>query len=167
VGNTAAKQGTFETMAAQAVEVASAIRAYALVTADRELEAAATLSRSDLVRSRDTQVGDLVQGIITLGRNHSEALADYGITPAILDELEAELTRWRDLVARPRDIIAARSATTAELALAFDQIDDTLDILDRLTPILARTAPTYPPAYQAARVIVDNVGGRGSTDEPS
>ena len=167
-GATAEKQRRQQIMADQAVMVGSLIRAAALVTGDVELESDSSIAQSDVTRARDSAAADRPKTVLRLGRARVDSLADYGVTTGMLDNLASAIENWEQIVSRPRTIISGGSVLTAELALLFDQTDDVLEILDRLSLFFKPNQPGFVAGWEAARVIVDS-GGGGSlspTDEP-
>ena len=67
----------------------------------------------------------------------------------------------------PRAAVVQRSASTYQLPVAFDEVDELL--AKEIDPLLVRfkkkTEPAFYADYQAARIIIDRPGGR-SDPEP-
>jgi hypothetical protein len=160
-GVTADKQSKRETMEAAALEVAGAVAAFASDTGNRELQAKADFSDSDLRRARDTEITTICQGI------HDEAnavvanLADYGVVAQTLTDLQAKINAYNSSVGKPASAKSNVQAAGASLDSAIADVDKVLDEkLDKLATKFRTSQRGFFDAYSAARSIVDNPGGR-------
>lgn len=162
-GATADKQRLRVAMADAAMPIVGALKALAAVTSNGELAAECDLTRSDFLYGRDTDSAAQADRVYVLASEHAAALVDYGISSphqtAIYDATQA----YRDALTRPREVIAATSAATEQLAAAFDAADQRLNgQLDNLVEIFRTSHSTFYLQYASAREIVDSGGGSPS-----
>jgi len=162
-GVTADKQQLRGAMADAAMPVVGALKALAAVTGNDDLAAQVAFSRSNFIYGRDNQAatnGDIVH---TQGTANATALANYGITAAMLTTLRDAIDAFRDAISRPREVISATAAFTAQLDAAFARASAVLTgQLDNLIELFRVSNPTFYQQYQNARELVDT----GATPTP-
>jgi hypothetical protein len=154
-GLTADKAAKKETMARLTGDIASLLRAYALVEGDKVLEVAAATTYSDVIRARDTEAPDLAERIQQQAAASVGALADYGITVAETTALGTAIAAFRAVVTAPRAVIASGAVSTQDLETAFAKVDAELTILDRLNAFFRTANNSFFVGYESSRVIVD------------
>jgi len=167
-GVTADKQRLRGEMAEAAMPVVGALKTLAAVTSDGDLAAQAGLTRSDFVYGRDTQAADRADIVHDLAAARAADLADYGIAQAQIDSLRTVIDAYRDVLTRPREVIAATAAATAQLDEAFARADAVLTgQLDNLVELFRQSQAAFYLGYQNARQIVDSPGGSPPPPPPS
>ena len=136
--------------------VSTGVYAYAVAVNNNTLKAKVNYSPSALRRSRDTILRDICQLI------HDEAnavildLADYGILPADLTDLQNKIGAYNNAIAAPREAITDRSRATEELKEFFKLMDVVLnDRVDKLMEQFKKDNPKFHRQYFNARIIVD------------
>lgn len=154
-GLTADKAAKKDTMARLAGDMASLIRAYALVTGDKVLEAAVSTGYWEIGHARDAEAPDLAERIQQQAASHASALTDYGITAAGITALADAIQSFRAVVGAPRVVIASGTVSTQSLEAAFAKVDAELTILDRLNAFFRTANNGFFLGYESARVIVD------------
>lgn len=111
---------------------------------------------------------DLAQALVS--GPSAAAAAGYGITPADVTALAAELADYEAVIAAPQQNIAGRKALTSQYRARFNEVEEKFDSLDRLILRFNQTAAgrALIAAYQASRVVRDlgGGGGGGGTNEP-
>lgn len=164
-GITQNKQQEEDEMTQAAIEMAAAVYAYASRTGDNALRARVDYSPSSLRRSRDTALRDICQNIHDAASAIIADLADYGKTPADLDQLQQEINDYAAILANPREAIGTRATATARLVTLFREADDLLkNQLDKLMLTYQNTQATFHNKYKNARIIVDLGKSGGNTE---
>ena len=144
--------------------VAGGTRAYATVIGDSVLAEKMNVTTSALRKHRDAVVAQHSQGIHNEANAVVASLADYGVTPAVLTDLQNAIDRYVAAIAAPRVAITDRKGATAEIR---ELMKDTTKLLvkriDSLVEQFRVTNPDLVRGYEDARIIVDL--GKGSSDE--
>jgi len=163
-GVTLDKAGAEAVLIEKTLVVSTGTYAYAVATNNNTLKEKVNYSPSDLRRSRDTILRDICQLI------HDEAnavigdLADYGILPADLTDLQNKIDAYNNAIAAPREAITDRSRATEELKEFFKLMDVVLnDRIDKIMEQFKKDNPKFHRQYFNARIIIDL--GRGGGDD--
>lgn len=133
-----------------------ALEAYALVTGNKELEAMADKSFSDIYRLRNEDFKATVLNQISLVEANLATLADFGVTDVLVNDLKADVDLFFDLNGLPQAYRIARRQATEELGDLFSLLNDTLARLDMVSKIFKRSNQAFYNGYVAARTVVDN-----------
>ncbi len=152
----------------KAIEVASAVYAYAAKNNNNTLKGKVNYSVSELRKSRDTVLIDRLQVIHNEANNIVGSLGDYGIDAADLTALQGLIDAYENLVEEPRGAITNRSEATAALPGLFDQGDGLLnEQLDKLMEQFKQNNPKFYVRYFNTRLIIDlGVRHGGGTEVP-
>jgi len=143
----------------QALKVSTSVHAYATEINDNTLREKINYSPSDLKIARDTILIDMCQLIHDEANNVVTNLADYGVTPAELTDLQGKIDDYEAIVAGPRNAITDRSTATIELENLFITGDDILtNKLDKLITQFKQSDPEFTTQYANSRKIID-MGG--------
>lgn len=140
--------------------VAGAAGVYAFETQNETLAAKFDVTASGLQNTRDSLLDDTAQGVYDaaapLVTANAAKLAEYGLTPAMLADLQSAITAYSATVGTPRAAVASRSAVTTAIEDEIKRADANLsNILDRLVPQFAADHKAFVDAYHAARKIID------------
>ncbi|MCW3073889.1 MAG: hypothetical protein JWP69_958 [Flaviaesturariibacter sp.] len=138
------------------VDVSGPLFSYAVATADPVLQA---LAKTTLPKLKAMRSENLILHTTEVCRQlqlHATALADYGITPAIIASYKTGLNAFDEADEAPREAInkkvAAGKQLTSELKITNAFIKNTLDPL--MLP-LKKTDPLLYDGYLQARIIVE------------
>ena len=149
----------------KAIQVATAVFAYASIQNNNTLKDKVSYSPSELRRSRDTILIDRLEVIHEAATSVLAELANYGLTQADLDEFSALITSYTNMVEDPRVAITNRARATKDLKSIFKTADKILkEQLDKLMLQYKKTAPEFYQQYFNARLIID-LGIRHKKDE--
>ena len=147
-GVTLDKGSAEEALIEKTLVVSTGTYAYAVATNNNTLKEKVNYSPSDLRRSRDTILRDICQLI------HDEAnavigdLADYGILPADLTDLQNKINAYNNAIAAPREAITDRSRATEELKEHFKRMDVVLnDRMDKIMEQFKKDNPKFHRQY--------------------
>ncbi len=166
-GKTRDKQAVRELLVDAALQVAGAVRAWAADADNHEMLSAVKFSRSQLLHRRDVNLGQECQNILTTATEHSDALAEYGISPEKLQDLEAKIGAYNGALTKPRDNRVEVTAATEQLAKEVDAADFILaEKLDGLMEQFKASEPNFFAEYNASRNIIDRPGGHAATPPP-
>jgi hypothetical protein len=141
-----------------AVSIGSAIFAYSNVVGNIELKEKIYYSPSELRNSRDTILRDRCQLIHNEANKYIDSVADYGVSAEGLEEFQILINDFAGLIAKPRNAIGKRVASTARLVELFKQGDDILyNRMDKLAEMFRVSNKDFYLSYKNARIIVDMV----------
>jgi hypothetical protein len=140
-----------------ALEIASAARAFAVATKNRELAARVDFSRSDLLSGRDVDSAENCANIHAAATTHLTAIKPYGVTAAKLTALKDKIDAYSASLPSPRVSIVAGKSATRNLVAEFKAADELLkEGLDNLVRQFKDEEPAFVADYFSARTIVDN-----------
>ena len=140
--------------------VAGAAGGYAYETGNQTLAAQCATTESKLKNTRDAVLDDLAQAlhdtVAPFVTAQPAKLAEYGLTPAMLTDLQSAITAYAAVVGTPRAAIAARAATTTAIDAEIARADANLtSLLDRLMLQFKAAHLDFYNAYLNARKIID------------
>ena len=149
-----------------AVAVAGLVSSYAHAHKRPDLAALAHVKRSHFHQIRRSERMVLAQRVHDTAHSLLAELCGYGVTPALLADLQARINLASLAVSIPRTAAADKKAATAQLTAAFAELDALLcHELDPLLVILHLTDPTAHARYRIARQIIHRGGHRRATSE--
>lgn len=166
-GVTLNKQNLKAALGEKAFEIASAVSAYANTVKNSALAGKVEFSKSDLLRSRDTETAGLCQNIRAAATDHLAALASYAVTAADLTDLAQKCAAYEAAVTAPADARVSKKTAGENIDAGFVDFDDILENrMDKLMPKFQAISPDFVRDYNNARIIVDNAGGDGAPPTP-
>jgi len=115
-----------ELMAEKGHKVETAVFAYASFSGNNKLQDRVSYTLSDLKYCRDTAVVDMLNVILTAGKQYLPELELFGIVQSDIDELESLIQNYSLTAEDPRQAITNRSRATAELKSALKEADKIL-----------------------------------------
>lgn len=93
-GKSASKAEAESDMISEAVTIGAALKALESVTKNQELIAVGNVTKSSLDKTRDPDLVTITQRIHDYANDNSAALADYGVTPAMITSLQTRITEY-------------------------------------------------------------------------
>ena len=134
--------------------MAGLVYAYAASIKDDTLKGAMKISYSDINEAKDDEVAKICQNIYTAANNNIAALADYGLTPAILTVYQNAINGYSNAAPQPRLSIAEKKAIRANMVTLFGDADKLLkEQLDKTAEAFrANGNKAFLDKYLAARV---------------
>ncbi|SRR5581483_4010412 len=155
-------------MGTAALEIASAVHAFAVKNKNNTLATETDFVLSDLTAGRDADAVKDCQNIHDLANTNIAGLGNYGVTAAKLTALQAAIDAFSAIVSKPRDNIAAGKTVTQQLSDEFDAADETLEEgLDRLIGQFQNANAKFVSDYNNARTIVDASASHASPNQPA
>ena len=164
-GVTLDKQQAEDILIAKTLTVSAGTYAYAVDNSNETLREKINYSPSNLRQARDTILRDMCQLI------HNEVnavigdLADYGILPADLTDLQNKINLYYIAISEPREAITDRKTAKQELVILLGRFDDVLkERMDKLMIMFRDCNRLFYRQYLNARIIIDL--GAGNGEEP-
>jgi hypothetical protein len=140
------------------------LRPLARMTGNNALLQQVDFAPSELVRGPEEEIVNRCELIQAAASARAAALADYGVTPAMISTQQVAITTFIPLSGVRDAVGAQRQAATASLPDLFTQLRAQFELLDDLTENLVEDT-AFKAAYKQARVIIDTRGGGGASDD--
>lgn len=139
-------------------EVASAMRAKALITGDPKSATKLAFSLTQLRVGKDALCLERCRQILATAQNKVTELEPFGVTEQKLSTLAAALDKFSMKTVETRSIRTANKDITTQLPPLFKAVEDVLyNQLDNLIPQFRTAAPRFFTQYQEARVMRQTV----------
>ena len=156
------KSASKQILCKQGAEIAGIISAFASATSNNTLKQEVNFSATALLQTRDDQLTPRCQNIHAKGVENLTALADYGITAEILENLQTAIDNYIEEAPKPRTAASQRKTYTSNLAELFTEADDILkNQMDKLVVTFKAAHPDFVKSYEANRLIIEH--GRAVT----
>ncbi len=165
-GVTNSKNSVMDDLTESLVDIAGALHAHAVLSADQTLltkvnykeSAISKMSQSELINAAGIVLGEVE-------KLSPAILTEIGISTDEITEFKAAYTEFAALTPTPREAIIDRSSTTSQLADLFAEASDLKkNTLDRLASQFRRKAPEFYQKYKAAATTIYK---RGSKPAPT
>lgn len=155
-GNTSTKTNDEAALISDAVTIAAALYALGASTNDEHLKELSKVTKSSLKNLRDTQLTTQVTNIKNLADANSAELAGYGITPAMITDLNDKITAF-DASLGARELGSNISSTAfQQLEVMFKETDLLLkEQMDKIMGIFRTSDPQFYGEYIQSREIID------------
>ena len=164
-GKTSAKSKVIKELIASIVPIASAASAYAMRKKLVELRAAVDYSENQLKHLTQIELPIKVKNIKEAAHAVLADLANYGMTQAKFDLVDAKLTALKSAVGKKDTGFTDHVAIRKTLSELFDKVDNLLrEEADAIVEVLKETKLSFYNQYFAARVIKD-LGGSHTKPE--
>lgn len=132
------------------------LTAFAHEKDDMDLVKQVNVSKSSVLKLKDTELVPKVTFFISIARQYIEDLADFSLSEASLTELEAMADEFNGLIGKPRSIQNKKFVALAEVDELINEGNNLLkNKLDKLMLMFRESNPAFYDGYQRARVIVD------------
>ena len=132
-----------------------ALEAYAEDTDHAELRALAENTKSDYLRLPNEDFETKVKNVIELLEAHVGEMADYGLTPDQIEDVQLSFSTYQDRRGVPRSYQVASRQATQGIEAGLKEASAVLDRLDRVMKRFKRSNTSFYNGYQASRLIVD------------
>ena len=155
-GKTVSKTNAESLLISEAITIAAALKALGSVTNDPELVAIGSATKSSLIGTRDTDLSTQTRRIYESANGNAVALADYGITPAMITSLQTRIADFDAALGTREESVSLRVAAGQELENFFKQADDILmNQTDKMMELFRTSDTQFYNEYKNARVIRD------------
>ncbi len=162
-GITTDKTAKRAAMTDKALFMENRLQSYANVTNDPELLESIRYSATDLKKARDTDVVGICNTILAKANANAAAIVTYGVTAAMITELQAAITAYSATLAKPKAAKSQTKTATENLVTLFREADDLLiKRLDLDIELFKTSKPELYSQYKTARIIISTGGGASS-----
>lgn len=162
-GITTDKTAKRAAMTDKALFMENRLQSYANVTNDPELLESIRYSATDLKKARDTDVVGICNTILAKANANAAAIVTYGVTAAMITELQAAITAYSATLAKPKAAKSQTKTATENLVAIFKEADDLLiKRLDLDIELFKISKPEFYSQYKTARIIISTGGGASS-----
>lgn len=158
------KQNNRTTMRDLAITVAGALRSLAAVNKDDALKRKATITRTDIDQTRDTDALFICDRLRALAAENAADLIPFGITAAKLLAFTTSVSDFREIIQVPADQRSESSAAGKMVDAEIEDIDEILLIIDGLMDAQSLDFPLLYQQYRLDRLIDDNASGTTPPD---
>lgn len=156
-GATAQKGNAEDILVQASLTVAGALYVYAIENKNSELLVIASVNKNSFYKTHGNQALSLAKNIATEADALAAELADYGVSDADRQGLDAAIAGYEALIVSPRTAINERKQHTGNLAQQLAAADSVLcDKLDKLVVRFKTENPAFYNGYKNARNINDS-----------
>jgi len=142
-------------------------RTWALAVGDLTNAGEFDFSLSEIAKVKDDSITPFVEHRLAIVNSNLPALADYGITAALVTQWENAITDYGSVVSLPRTAIVSRSTSTTQLRQLFNDTQRLLrETIDPLMLPFKVSDPELYTKYRKARIIIDRRGIGDIPPEP-
>ncbi len=139
------------------------LQSYANVVNNPELLESIKYSASDLKKARDTDVIGICNTVLAKATTNAAAILAYGVTAAMITELQAAITAYSTTLAKPKAAKSQTKTATENLTKLFKEADELLTKrLDLDIELFKTSKPDFYSQYKTARIIIPTGGGATS-----
>lgn len=162
-GITTDKTAKRNSMTEKTLFMINRLQSYANVVNNPELLESIKYSASDLKKSRDTDVIGICNTVVAKANANAAAIATYGVTAAMITELQAAITAYSATLAKPKAAKSQTKTATENLTKLFKEADELLvKRLDLDIELFKTSKPEFYSQYKTARIIIPTGGGATS-----
>jgi hypothetical protein len=152
-----------QTMADKALFMANRLQSLANATNNAELLESVQYSASDLKKARGVDVVGFCNTILAKANANAANLVTYGVTPAMITDLQAAITAYSTSLAKPKAAKSQTKTATENLATLFkDSYDLLTKRLDLDIELFKTSKPDFYSQYKTARIIIATNGSASS-----
>jgi len=135
--------------------VCGQVRSWASETKRGEIEAQMPANRTAWSRVPQIKVAERASAVLEIARKYKDDLIGYGMTDALLQQLESQIAAYKAIVLAPRNAITRRKTLTSLLDQELAGLKEVLDdVLDPLMNQFEDSAPKFFQDYRNARLLV-------------
>ena len=162
-GITTDKTAKRNSMTEKTLFMINRLQSYANVVNNPELLESIKYSASDLKKSRDTDVIGICNNVLAKASANAAAIATYGVTAAMITELQTAITAYSATLAKPKAAKSQTKTATENLTKLFKEADELLvKRLDLDIELFKTSKPDFYSQYKTSRIIIPTGGGATS-----
>lgn len=162
-GATALKLEVQEKAVNQALTLGNVLGALALKIGDTELLMRNIYTHSEWLKGSSLMKMNRFKNLLSDTMDHEQALLEYGIDNAFIQDFEANILQFEMLSKQTRTSIVSRKQMTEAIANYFSEIDELLDgQVGRIILVFGQTDPKFVRIFKNARIVVDHKGKRNN-----
>lgn len=150
------KQTNSDTLCDLTFAMASALSAYATEIGDGDLKQKVKYTLSDLKAMRDEDLPDTAQEIYDLAKPLTASLADFGVVPQDIKDLQDAIDAYNGTVANPTVVKGNKMTATQNLSDLYKSADIVLkETLDKTIVKYKKSHPDFYKGFKNVRKIID------------
>ncbi|MCG8409901.1 MAG: hypothetical protein MI739_01285 [Bacteroidales bacterium] len=150
------KQNLQKVLANKAVKLSGAMQAYCFDTDKIDLQKQISITQSKVVLAKDSEIEPMISLLIVHLNKNLTDLADFGVTEAMVTELQTTLNDFNALIGKPRIILNKKYTELSTLDQLFDEANALLrNKMDKIMIMFKDTENGFYEGYLRNRVIVD------------
>jgi hypothetical protein len=151
------------TMIDKALFMANRLQSLANVTNNAELLESVQYTATDLKKGRGIDVIGICNAILAKANANAPSLVNYGVTAAMITDLQAAITAYSTSLAKPKAAISQTKTATENLAALFKESYDLLTKrLDLDIELFKTSKPDFYSQYKTARIVISKGGSASS-----
>jgi len=141
-----------------AIAMTGPAKSLARTTENDTMFQAINYNHSDFQSMDHTVTVSTLKVIRDITKANAAALADYGVTAALIRDLTDFINVYGSLASTPGNASSAKSVATKALTASFKELRAIIKRLDGFMEAKKKSDPGFYKAYKSARVIVDKNG---------
>jgi len=151
------KEDLKEIIASKVSALSSVLQVIALEKQNKDLANFVKLSKSDVIRMRETDIDSSTRKICDAAKKELPTLAEFGIPEQNITEILTSLEEYNALIGKPRTILSQKYATLGTIEELFAKTNELLKLkMDALMLIFRDTQPEFYNGYVSTRSIIGN-----------
>lgn len=154
-GTAQLKASLREKLTASTLNVARKVTAYAIDEENTELQQVVNYTKSVLDKSADTILRDRCQIIHNTAKGELENLEPYGVTQSMLETLQKDIDKFKEIIPEPRLKITTKKDATDELGILFKNTDKLLKKMDKVFEMIREEHPEFYRNYKNNRILIN------------
>ena len=132
------------------------VESYAADTENAELLSAVSNSMSDYYKLPNEVFETKVKNVIETMEAHIEAMADYGMTQQMIEDVKLQFNEFEEKSGKPSTYRIASRIATQDLEGLFKDATTVTEKLDKVMKRFKRSNASFYNGYLAARTVVDS-----------
>lgn len=155
-GITTSKSDAKKNLCTLTGDLAAQVFAFATSTADVKLQSEVDFSVSDLLKTKDDQLGPRCQNIHDRANGNIVALTPFGVTVSSLSDVQSAITLYESKVPGPRNATAQKKTIRQNIKNKIKEIDNLLTKqLDKTVVAFKSSGSDFYNTYKNNRIILD------------
>ena len=160
-GVTTDKKGKRAVMTEKTLFMSNRLQSFGNTTGNAEILESVQYPASYLNKARDTDVIGICNAVLTRATANATALTAYGVTAAMITELQASITAYSATLAKPQNAKAQTKTATENLTKLFKEAEDLLvKRMDLDIELFKVNKPDFYSQYKTARIIISTKGSK-------
>ena len=160
-GVTTDKKGKRAVMTEKTLFMSNRLQSFGNTTGNAEILESVQYSASYLNKARDTDVIGICNAVLSRAVANATALTAYGVTAAMITELQASITAYSATLAKPQNAKAQTKTATENLTKLFKEAEDLLvKRMDLDIELFKVSKPDFYSQYKTARIIISTKGSK-------
>ena len=160
-GVTTDKKGKRAVMTEKTLFMSNRLQSFGNTTGNAEILESVQYSASYLNKARDTDVIGICNAVLSRAVANATALTAYGVTAAMITELQASITAYSATLAKPQNAKAQTKTATENLTKLFKEAEDLLvKRMDLDIELFKVNKPDFYSQYKTARIIISTKGSK-------